>query len=62
MVANEGSWWRTGRLPGEKLQPGDTIIVPEDPYRTTWVKDLKDWTQIFYQFGLGAAAIRVLKD
>jgi protein involved in polysaccharide export with SLBB domain len=42
--------------------PGDTIVVPEDFERTTWMKDLKDWSQIFYQFGLGAAAIRVLRN
>jgi protein involved in polysaccharide export with SLBB domain len=62
VVANEGTWWSSGRLPGQNLQPGDAIVVPEDLYRTTWMKDLKDWTQIFYQFGLGAAAIKVLQD
>ena len=41
---------------------GDAIVVPEDLQRTTWMKDLKDWTQIFYQFGLGAAAIRIIRD
>ena len=44
------------------MMPGDAIVVPEDLYRTTLTKDLKDWTQIFYQFGLGAAALTVLKD
>lgn len=48
-----------GRL---RLMPGDAIVVPEDFQRTTWTKDLKDWTQILYQFGLGAAALKVLKD
>ena len=62
VIANDGSWWRPGRLSGAKLQPGDAVVVPEDLYRTTWVNDLKDWTQIFYQFGLGAAAIKVLQD
>jgi polysaccharide biosynthesis/export protein len=42
--------------------PGDAIVVPEDFERTTWMKDLRDWSQIFYQFGLGAAALKVLKD
>ena len=42
--------------------PGDAIVVPENLERTTWVKDLKRWTQILYQFGLGAAAIKVLQD
>jgi hypothetical protein len=37
-------------------------VVPEDFERTTWVKDLKDWGQIFYQFGLAAAALKVLRD
>src|SRR5205823_5754076 len=41
---------------GQKVMPGDAIVVPEDFERTTWMRDLKDWTQIFYQFGLGAAA------
>lgn len=55
----------TGFLLGtlESYQPrsGDTIVVPEDTERTTWTKSLKDWTQILYQLGLGAAAIQVLK-
>ena len=46
----------------QRLMPGDAIVVPEDFVRTTWMKDLKDWSQIFYQFGLGAAAIKVLRD
>jgi hypothetical protein len=44
------------------ITPGDTIVVPEDYYRTTFNPDLKDWTQIFYQFGLGVAAIKVLRQ
>lgn len=46
---------------GDRPNPGDTVVVPEDLRKTTFVKDLKDWTQIFYQFGLGAAAIKVIK-
>ena len=41
--------------------PGDTIVVPEDFERTTWTKVLKDYGQILYQFGLGAAALKVIK-
>ena len=44
------------------LAPGDAIVVPEDLTRTTWTKDLKDWTSIFYQFGLGVAALQVLRN
>jgi len=46
----------------QRPMPGDAIVVPEDYERTTWMKDLRDWTQIFYQFGLGAAALKVIKD
>jgi polysaccharide biosynthesis/export protein len=51
-----------GSLDAMRLMPGDAIVVPEDLTRTTWTKDLKDWTQIFYQFGLGAAALTVIKN
>jgi polysaccharide export outer membrane protein len=30
--------------------------------KTTFMRTLKDVSQIFYQFGLGAAALKVLKD
>ncbi len=43
------------------LAPGDTLVIPESPERVTWVRALKDWTQVFYQFGLGAAGIRILR-
>jgi protein involved in polysaccharide export with SLBB domain len=38
-------------------RPGDTIFVPEDLDRTTFVQAAKDWTQILYQFGLGIAGL-----
>jgi protein involved in polysaccharide export with SLBB domain len=44
-----------------RLNPGDTIVVPEQINRTTFLKGLKDWAQVFAQFGLGAAAINLLK-
>jgi hypothetical protein len=62
VISNQASWWSGGQLTGVALQPGDAVIVPEDLYRTTWTKDLKDWTSIFYQFGLGAAALKVITD
>ena len=49
-----------GSFDGERLMPGDTIVVPEDFDRTTRTKTLKDWCQILYQFGLGAAALKVI--
>ncbi|MGD0498118.1 MAG: SLBB domain-containing protein [Bryobacteraceae bacterium] len=43
------------------LNPGDTIVVPEQINKTTFLKGLKDWAQVFAQFGLGAAAINILR-
>ena len=42
------------------IYPGDAIFVPEDLNKTTLTKELRDWAQIFFQIGLGAAAIKVL--
>jgi protein involved in polysaccharide export with SLBB domain len=42
--------------------PGDTVFVPEDLTRTTFSQEAKEWTQILYQFGLGAAALKTLKN
>ena len=38
-----------------RLSPGDTVFVPEKTDRQRTVRRLKDWTQVVYQFGLGAA-------
>jgi protein involved in polysaccharide export with SLBB domain len=39
-------------------QPGDTIFVPEEMNKSTFVQAAKDWTQILYQLGIGAAGIK----
>lgn len=44
-----------------KMMPGDAVIVPENLTKTTFMNNLKDWSQVIGQFGLGAAAINVLK-
>jgi polysaccharide biosynthesis/export protein len=43
------------------MYPGDTLIVPTYINRTTFVRSLIDWSQILSGFGLGAAAINVLR-
>jgi len=48
---------RSSEFVGLAAQPGDTIFVPEDISRVTFVQGAKDWTQILYQFGLGVAGI-----
>ncbi len=42
------------------LAAGDAIVIPEKVDRATFVRRLKDWTQVLYQFGLGAAGLKIL--
>jgi polysaccharide biosynthesis/export protein len=46
---------------GKRLLPGDTIVVPETLDRYAFTRELKDWSQIFYQFALGVAGLRSLR-
>jgi protein involved in polysaccharide export with SLBB domain len=54
-----------GGLQSQPLYPGDAVVVPNQLDFETWgralVRNLKDWSQIFSQFGLGAAAIQTLR-
>jgi protein involved in polysaccharide export with SLBB domain len=52
------SWLSRGTgLSDLRAEPGDTVFVPEELNKTTFVQNAKDWTQILYQFGLGIAGI-----
>jgi len=42
------------------LMPGDAIIVPEQTDKGSFVRGLKDWSTILFNFGLAAAAVKVL--
>ncbi len=56
----------SGNIRSKRLQPGDTVVVPERADResayTRFIRGAKDITTIFYQFGLGAAAIKTLPN
>ncbi len=45
---------------GKELMPGDTIVVPEILDKTTMTKTLVDVSQIFFQFAMGAAGLKIL--
>jgi polysaccharide export outer membrane protein len=55
----QGSFFRS--FSSERLLPGDTVVVPENLDRFRLTKELKDWSQIFYQFALGVAGLKVLQ-
>jgi protein involved in polysaccharide export with SLBB domain len=42
------------------MHPGDSLVVPAQINRTTFVRGLIDWSQIFSNLALGAAAVNVL--
>jgi protein involved in polysaccharide export with SLBB domain len=59
------SYWGNDVLSAQVL-PGDTIVLPEKFDReSAWsqtVRSAKDFTQVLYQLGLGAAAIKTLRQ
>jgi protein involved in polysaccharide export with SLBB domain len=59
--SQSAGWLTAGKLRGTVALPGDTLFVPEELNKTTFIQNVKDWTQILAQFGLGAAAIKTLK-
>jgi protein involved in polysaccharide export with SLBB domain len=60
--AQQGSsfWHSDNDFSTALVEPGDTIFVPEELGKSTFIQNAKDWTQILYQFGLGLAGIKSL--
>ena len=57
-LSTSGWFNRKGTLDGLTAEPGDTVFVPEEMNKTTFVQSAKDWTQILYQLGIGIAGIK----
>jgi protein involved in polysaccharide export with SLBB domain len=55
------SLWSGSEFSRVRINPGDTIVIPEKTLRPSALRGLLDWSQVFSQFALGAAAIEVLK-
>ncbi len=55
----KGLW--NGGFGSLRLMPGDAIVVPERLNQGALLKGLRDWSQVFSQFALGAAAVRVIQ-
>ncbi|HMO46741.1 MAG TPA: SLBB domain-containing protein [Rubrivivax sp.] len=60
----ERSWGSglSANFEGLPALPGDTLFVPEELDKTTFVQHAKDWTQILAQFALGVAAFVTLTN
>ena len=42
------------------IYPGDTIVVPDKTLKPTFLRGFFDWSQVFSQMALGAAALTVI--
>ena len=51
-----------GNFDSIEMNPGDAIVVPQEFDRFSLSRELKDWTQILYQFAFGVVGLKVLKD
>lgn len=52
--------WRSKGLMSERLDPGDTVVVPEKVDKVAWLKETKDLTQILYQIAVTAGVLIVM--
>jgi protein involved in polysaccharide export with SLBB domain len=53
-----GLWGNT--FEAARMNPGDTVVVPEKTFRPTALRGLLDWSQLFSQLALGVAAVSVI--
>ncbi len=51
------SRWTTGSFMSTRVDPGDSILVPEKYERIYWGRELKDWTQIIFQMAMAAGVL-----
>ena len=58
----QASTWfgRANQIAGIRAEPGDTVFVPEELDKSTFIQNAKDWTQILYQLGIGLASFKVI--
>jgi polysaccharide biosynthesis/export protein len=50
-----------GKFETLRLSPGDSVVVPEQLFKGSILRGLRDWTQVFSQLALGAAAVNILR-
>ncbi len=54
---NTGFWFWKKALKSSLLDPGDTIVVPEQLDKIFWLREVKDMTQILYQMAVTAGVV-----
>jgi protein involved in polysaccharide export with SLBB domain len=58
---NKNLWSSSGDFLNLPMNPGDTIVVPEKTVKPSALRGFIDWSQLFSQFALGAAALAILQ-
>lgn len=66
-AADHSSFFGIGSgIEGEDIYPGDALVVPNQLDFETWghalTRNLKDWSQILYQFGIGVSSYITIKN
>ncbi|MBI5453116.1 MAG: SLBB domain-containing protein [Deltaproteobacteria bacterium] len=56
---SEDKRWEGGGFMSMRLDPGDTIVVPEKIEKVSWLREVKDITQILYQIAVTAGVLIV---
>ncbi len=56
----ESKKWTSGGFLNTAVGPGDTVLVPEKYERVNWTREIRDWTQIFFQIAVAAGVIVAL--
>jgi len=66
VLSRDSGNWFFGSIGGLEVMPGDSLVIPEKlDKETRWskfTKGTREWAQIFANFGLGAAAIKTLRE
>ncbi len=44
------------------MNPGDTVVVPDKTFKPTALREVIDWSNLFSQFALGAAALKTIQQ
>ena len=52
--------WISGGFMATRMDPGDAILVPEKYERIYWTREIRDWTQIFFNIAVAAGVLVAL--
>jgi protein involved in polysaccharide export with SLBB domain len=57
--SDEGRYWSFGSFLSSPLEPGDALVVPQKLERISWMREIKDITQILANVALSAGTVMI---